>query len=44
MKLRAVGYPAVTTMDRYFPSLLRVAFGGFPAADAVDEVEHPGGA
>lgn len=34
-------YPAVSTMDRYFPSMLKVAFGGASPADAVDEVEHP---
>jgi len=34
-------YPAVTTMDRYFPSLMKVAFGGASAAEAVAEVEQP---
>ena len=36
-------YPAVTTMDRYFPPLMKVAFGGATAAEAVAEVEHPPG-
>lgn len=34
-------YPAVTTMDRYFPSLMKVAYGGASAAEAVEEIEHP---
>ena len=34
-------YPAVTTMDRYFPSLMRVAFGGATALEAVAEIEQP---
>lgn len=41
--IRNAIYPAVTTMDRYFPSLMRVAFGGATAADAVAEIEHPPG-
>lgn len=36
-------YPAVTTMDRYFPSLMKVAFGGASAAEAVADIEHPPG-
>ena len=31
--------PAVSTIDRYFPSLMRVAFGGSTPAEAVAEVE-----
>ena len=34
-------YPAVTTMDRYFPSLMKVAYGGATAAEAVEEIERP---
>ena len=34
-------YPAVTTMDRYFPSLMKVAYGGATALDAIDEIEQP---
>jgi len=34
-------YPAVTTMDRYFPSLMKVAFGGASPTDAVQEIERP---
>lgn len=33
-------YPAVTTMDRYFPSLMKVAYGGATAAEAVQEIEQ----
>ena len=36
-------YPAVTTMDRYFPSLMKVAYGGATAAEAVREIEQPPG-
>ena len=37
--IRNAIYPAATTIDRYFPALMRVAFGGATAADAVAEVE-----
>ena len=36
-------YPAVTTMDRYFTALMRVAFGNIPAIQAVQELEQPPG-
>lgn len=39
--IRNAIYPAVTTMDRYFPSLMRVAFGGATASDAIGDVERP---
>jgi hypothetical protein len=32
-------YPAVSTVDRYFPALMRVAFGGAEATEAIAEVE-----
>jgi hypothetical protein len=32
-------YPAVHTMDRYLPGLLRVSFGGATPHEAIEEVE-----
>jgi hypothetical protein len=32
-------YPAVQTMDRYLPGLLRVSFGGATPLEAIEEVE-----
>ena len=32
-------YPAVTTIDRYLPAILRVRFGGASPAEAVGDVE-----
>ncbi|MEN9935191.1 MAG: hypothetical protein RLZZ387_1770 [Chloroflexota bacterium] len=37
--IRNVIYPAVRIMDEYLPGLLRVAFGGLSADDAISEIE-----
>ncbi len=37
--IRNAIYPAVHTMDRYLPGLLRVSFGGATPHEAIDEVE-----
>jgi hypothetical protein len=34
-------YPAVQTMDRYLPGLLRVSYGGATPLEAIEEVEGP---
>lgn len=34
-------YPAVETMDRYLPGLLRVSFGGASPLEAIEEIESP---
>lgn len=34
-------YPAASTMDRYYPGIMKVAFGGASAVDAVSEIEQP---
>jgi hypothetical protein len=41
--IRNAIYPAVHTMDRYLPGLLRVTFGGATPHEAIEEVEggHP---
>lgn len=41
--IRNVIYPAVHTMDRYLPGLLRVSFGGATPLEAIEEIEgdHP---
>jgi hypothetical protein len=33
-------YPAVQTMDRYLPGLMRVIYGGASPAEAIDEIEQ----
>jgi hypothetical protein len=37
--IRNTIYPAVHTMDRYLPGLLRVSFGGATPHEAIDEIE-----
>jgi hypothetical protein len=37
--IRNAIYPAVHTMDRYLPGLLRVSFGGATPHEAIEEVE-----
>lgn len=37
--IRNAIYPAVHTMDRYLPGLLRVSFGGATPLEAIEEVE-----
>ncbi len=37
--IRNAMYPAVHTMDRYMPGLLRVSFGGATPHEAIEEVE-----
>jgi hypothetical protein len=37
--IRNAIYPAVHTMDRYLPGLLRVSFGGATPSEAIAEVE-----
>lgn len=37
--IRNAMYPAVHTMDRYLPGLLRVSFGGSTPHEAIEEVE-----
>lgn len=37
--IRNAIYPAVHTMDRYMPGLLRVSFGGATPHEAIEEVE-----
>ena len=34
-------YPAVQTMDRYFPGLMSVIFAGKTPVDAIAEIENP---
>jgi hypothetical protein len=37
--IRNAIYPAVHTMDRYLPGLLRVSFGGATPHEAIEEAE-----
>jgi hypothetical protein len=37
--IRNAIYPAVHTMDRYLPGLLRVSFGGATPHEAIEEIE-----
>jgi hypothetical protein len=37
--IRNTIYPAVHTMDRYLPGLLRVGFGGATPMEAIEEIE-----
>jgi hypothetical protein len=37
--LRHAIYPAVQTLDRYVPGLLKVAFGGRTPFEAIEEIE-----
>jgi hypothetical protein len=39
--LRNTIYPAIHTLDRYLPGLLRVSFGGATPLEAIEEVESP---
>jgi hypothetical protein len=39
--IRNTIYPAVHTMDRYLPGLLRVSFGGATPLEAIEEIEGP---
>jgi hypothetical protein len=39
--LRNAIYPAIHTLDRYLPGLLRVSFGGATPPEAIEEVENP---
>jgi hypothetical protein len=39
--LRNAIYPAVHTLDRYMPGLLRVSFGGATPLEAIVEIESP---
>ena len=39
--LRNALYPAVHTLDRYLPGLLRVSFGGATPLEAIEEIESP---
>lgn len=34
-------YPAASTIDRYYPGIMRVAFGDTPPAEAVEAIENP---
>jgi hypothetical protein len=40
--IRMTIYPAVQTMDRYMPGLMRVIYGGRTPVEAILEVEHGG--
>lgn len=42
--IRHVIYPAVQTMDRYLPGLLRVIYGDVPPTEAIGTVEKQEGA
>jgi len=37
--IRRVVYPAVQTMDRYLPGLMKVAFGAMTPVEAIQEIE-----
>lgn len=37
--IRRVIYPAVQTMDRYLPGLMKVAFGAMTPVEAIQEIE-----
>ena len=39
--LRNAIYPAIHTLDRYLPGLLRVSFGGATPVEAIEEIESP---
>ena len=39
--LRNAIYPAIHTLDRYLPGLLRVSFGGTTPVEAIEEIESP---
>ncbi len=39
--IRNAIYPAVMTMDRYLPGLMRVMFGGLTPFEAIQEIESP---
>ena len=39
MLIRNTVYPAVTTMDRYFPGLMSVMYGGRTPFEAIEEIE-----
>jgi len=41
--VRNLVYANVLTMDRYFPGLMRVLYGGASAEEAVREIENPAG-
>lgn len=41
--IRHMIYANVLTMDRYFPGLMRVLYGGVEPVDAIEEVEGEGG-
>ncbi len=38
--IRNTIYPAVTTMDRYFPGLMKVIYGGRTPYEAIEEIER----
>lgn len=38
--IRTAVYPAVQTLDRYMPGLMRVAFGGSTPVEAIREIEQ----
>ncbi len=40
--IRNAIYPAVTTMDRYFPGLMKVVYGGRTPYEAIEEIETEG--
>lgn len=40
--IRNAIYPAVTTMDRYFPGLMKVVYGGRTPYEAIEEIEAEG--
>ncbi|MBP8974021.1 MAG: YbjN domain-containing protein, partial [Anaerolineae bacterium] len=37
--IRNAVYPAVTTMDRYLPGLMKVVYGGRTPYEAIEEIE-----
>jgi len=39
--LRNALYPAVESLDRYLPGLMRVSFGRATPLEAIEEIEHP---
>lgn len=39
--LRNALYPAVHSLDRYLPGLMRVSFGGATPLEAIEEIESP---
>ena len=40
MLIKNAIYPAVRTMDRYLPALMRVIYGGQSAEEAIAEIEE----